>query len=74
MEALVKQELQKLLSGKLTCPSDIKGLNKPSSVWMDDATSKAVSGKATFHQKETEKLTSILSRPGKRFQKINSQI
>ena len=28
MEALVKQELQKLLSGKLTCPSDIKGLNK----------------------------------------------
>ena len=28
MEALVKQELQKLLSGKLSCPSDIEGLNK----------------------------------------------
>ena len=28
MEALVKQELQKLISGKLSCPSDIEGLNK----------------------------------------------
>ena len=51
---------------------DIKGLKKPSSVWMDDATYKDVSGKATFNQKETEKVTSILSRTGKTFQKINS--
>ena len=48
---------------------DIKGLKKPSSVWMDDATYKDVSGKATFNQKETEKVTSILSRTGKTFRK-----
>jgi hypothetical protein len=47
-------------------------LKKPSSVWMDDATYKDVTGKATFNQKETEKVTSILSRTGKTFQKINS--
>ena len=51
---------------------DIKGLNKPSSVWMDDATYKDVSGKATFNQKETENVTSILSRTGKTFQRISS--
>ena len=53
---------------------DIKGLKKPSSVWMDDATYKDVSGKATFNQKETELVTSILSRTGKTFRKINSTI
>ena len=52
---------------------DIKGLKKPSSVWMDDATYKDVSGKATFNQKETELVTSILSRTGKTFRKINSR-
>ena len=31
---------------------NISGLNKPSSVWMDDATYKDVSGRATFTEKE----------------------
>ena len=39
---------------------DIKGLKKPSSVWMDDATYKDVSGKATFNQKETERYQYII--------------
>ena len=50
---------------------NIKGFNKPSSVWMDDATYKDVSGKATFNQKETEFVTKILSETGKTFQRIN---
>ena len=50
---------------------NIKGLNKPSSVWMDDATYKDASGTATFNQKETEQVTSILSQTGKTFQRIN---
>tara|TARA_Y100000768_G_scaffold266209_1_gene203320 strand:- start:1356 stop:2600 length:1245 start_codon:yes stop_codon:yes gene_type:complete len=57
---------------KASFGADIKGLNKPSSIWMDDATYKDVTGKATFNQKETELVTSILSRTGKTFQKINS--
>jgi len=51
---------------------NIKGLNKPSSIWMDDATYKDVAGKATFNQKETELVTKILSDTGKTFQKISS--
>ena len=58
---------------KASFGADIKGLNKPSSIWMDDATYKDVTGKATFNQKETELVTSILSRTGKTFQKINSR-
>ena len=50
---------------------NIKGLNKPSSVWMDDATYKDASGTATFNSKETEQVTSILSQTGKTFQRIN---
>jgi len=50
---------------------NIKGFNKPSSVWMDDATYKDVSGKATFNQRETEFVTKILSETGKTFQRIN---
>ena len=50
---------------------NIKGLNKPSSVWMDDGTYKDASGNATFNQKETEQVTSILSQTGKTFQRIN---
>ena len=51
---------------------NIKGLNKPSSIWMDDATYKDVAGKATFNQKETELVTKILSDTGKTFQRISS--
>ena len=52
--------------------ADISGLKKPSSVWMDDATYKDVSGKATFTTAETESITSVLSQVGKTFQKINA--
>ena len=52
--------------------ADISGLNKPSSVWMDDATYKDVSGKATFTTAETESVTAVLSQVGKTFNKINA--
>ena len=52
--------------------ADIRGLKKPSTVWMDDATYKDVSGKATFTKEETTKVTAVLSETGKTFQKINS--
>ena len=52
--------------------ADISGLSKPSSVWMDDATYKDVSGKATFTTAETESITAVLSQVGKTFQKINA--
>ena len=51
---------------------NITSLNKPSSIWMDDATYKDTSGKSTFTAKETEKVTAILSQVGKTFQKINA--
>ncbi len=51
---------------------NISGLNKPSSVWMDDATYKDVSGRATFTQKETDAVTKILSNTGRTFQRINA--
>jgi hypothetical protein len=57
---------------KASFGADIKSLSKSSSIWMDDATYKDVSGKATFNAKETEKITAILSQSGKTFQKINS--
>ena len=37
---------------------DIKGLKKIDSVWMDNASFKDVSGKATFTKSETEEVTS----------------
>ena len=57
---------------KASFGADISGLKKPSSVWMDDATYKDVSGKATFTTTETEKITGVLSQVGKTFQKINA--
>ena len=51
---------------------NISSLKKSSSVWMDDATYKDTSGKATFTAAETEKITNILSQTGSTFQKINS--
>ena len=52
--------------------ADISGLSKSSSVWMDDATYKDVSGKATFTTAETESITAVLSQVGKTFNKINA--
>ena len=57
---------------KASFGADISGLSKPSSVWMDDATYKDVSGKATFTDKETEQITAVLSQVGKTFNKINA--
>ena len=62
------KELQDM---KASFGADISKLKKTNSVWMDDATYKDVSGKATFTEKETESITSILSQTGKTFQKIN---
>ena len=57
---------------KASFGANISSLNKPSSVWMDDATYKDASGKATFTAAETEKVTAVLSQVGKTFQKINA--
>jgi len=57
---------------KASFGANIAGLNKPSSVWMDDATYKDVAGKATFTEAETESITKILSQVGSTFQKINA--
>ena len=57
---------------KASFGANIKGLSKPSSVWMDDATYKDVSGKATMTSNETAKVTKSLSSAGSTFQKINA--
>ena len=57
---------------KASFGANIAGLNKPSSVWMDDATYKDTAGKSTFTETETQKVTDILSAVGKTFHKINS--
>ena len=62
---------KELQSMKASFGADIKGLKKPSTVWMDDATYKDVSGKATMTEKETQKVTAALSSTGSTFQKIN---
>ena len=63
----------KTLQGmKASFGANISSLSKPSSVWMDDATYKDVSGKAIFTASETTKITEILSNTGKSFQRINA--
>ena len=57
---------------KATFGANIKGLGKTSSIWMDDATYKDVSGRATFTSKETAKITAVLSQTGKTFHRINA--
>ena len=57
---------------KASFGADIKGLKKPSSVWMDDASYKDASGTATFTAGETDKITALLSQVGKTFQKISA--
>ena len=52
--------------------ADTSKLKKTSSVWLDDATYKDVSGTATFSAKETESVTAVLSNVGKTFQRINA--
>ena len=61
----------KLQDMKASFGANISKLNKTPSVWMDDATYKDVSGKATFTSQETADITSILSDVGRTFNKIN---
>ena len=63
---------KELQSMKASFGANISGLKKPSSIWMDDATYKDVSGKATMTEKETQKVTAALSSTGSTFNKINS--
>jgi hypothetical protein len=67
-------EGKELQSMKAKFGANIAGLNKPSSIWMDDATYKDVSGKANMTVKETEYVTSHLSAAGKAFHKIDSSL
>jgi len=57
---------------KASFGANIKGLSKPTSVWMDDATYKDASGTATMTAKETAEVTAHLSNAGKTFQRINA--
>ena len=63
-----------LQSMKASFGVNISGLKNVSSVWMDDATFKDVSGSATMTQSETDEITAELSTAGKTFQKINSTL
>ncbi|NDB27950.1 hypothetical protein EB151_00160 [archaeon] len=51
---------------------NISGLRKPSTVWMDDATYKDVSGNAKMTKSETDLVTKELSKAGSSFRKIKS--
>ena len=59
---------------KASFGANISGLQSPSTVWMDDATYKDVSGKATMTETETAAVTSSLSSAGSTFRKINSSL
>ena len=56
---------------KASFGANISGLRKSSTVWMDDATYKDTSGRSTMTQKETQKITAILSAVGSTFRRIN---
>ncbi len=57
---------------KASFGANISSLKKPKSVWMDDATYKDTSGRATFTEAETEKVTAVLSQVGTTFRKIHA--
>ena len=57
---------------KASFGANISGLTKTKTVWMDDATYKDVSGRATMTSKETSEVTTHLSNAGKTFQRINA--
>ena len=59
---------------KASFGADISGLTKSKTVWMDDATYKDVSGRATMTSKETAEVTAHLSNCGKTFQRINAPL
>ena len=49
-------------------------LRKSSKVWMDDATYRDVSGRATFTAAESKKVTQLLSRAGQTFKRVNARV
>ena len=53
---------------KASFGADVSKLTTSPSVWMDDATYKDVSGRATFTEKEKDAVTKILSQTGSTFQ------
>jgi len=59
---------------KASFGANISRMNKPASVWMDDATYKDVSGSATMTATETAAVTASLSSAGTIFRKINSPL
>ena len=59
---------------KASFGANIRGLQTPSTVWMDDATYKDASGTATMTAAETEKVTASLSSAGSTFRTINSAL
>jgi len=67
-------EGDELQSMKAKFGADISKMNKVNTIWMDDATYKDVSGKATMTDKETEVVTKHLSMAGKTFRTINSAL
>ena len=56
---------------KASFGANISRLRKSSSIWMDDATYKDTAGRSTMTEKETQKVTAILSAVGSTFRKIN---
>ena len=65
---------KELQSMKASFGVNISNLKKVKSIWMDDATYKDVSGKATFTQSETDDITKQLSGAGSTFQKMNATL
>jgi hypothetical protein len=49
----------------------VSNLKQSSTIWMDDATYRDVSGKATFSKKESDQFDTMLSGAGKLFNKVN---
>ena len=49
----------------------VSKLKQSSTIWMDDATYRDISGKATFSKKESDQFDTMLSGAGKLFNKIN---
>ena len=58
---------------KASFGANIKGLKKTPDVWMDDASYKDVSGKATFTKMESEQVTNYLRIAGRAFRRIDSK-
>ena len=61
-----------LQSMKASFGADISKLKKVRTVWVDDASYRDVSGRATFTESETQAITKQLSGAGSTFRKINS--